>query len=94
MIKYVYSVASGSNTDIEASSMQFYTNISELFDALENLCDDNKRLKTQGTKKPLRSTNALEACLVEDTVYLELLEKTKVVAWYNINKIDLEVTLG
>lgn len=95
MNKFIYMVHSGTNEEIEASETNFYDSITKLFEKLESLTqDDNLHLKSQGTRKPLRSTTALENCLNEDTVYLELLDKTKVVAWYNINKIDLEVTLG
>lgn len=95
MTNIIYVIASGTNDQNEASTTNFYSNITEVFEFLESLkASEDMHLKTQGTKKPLRSTRALDSCLDDDTVYVELLEKTRTKSWYNINKINLEVILG
>lgn len=95
MTNIIYVIASGTNDQNEATTTNFFSNITEVFEFLENLkIAEDLHLKTQGTKKPLRSTRSLDICLDDDTVYVELLEKTKVKYWYNINKFNLEVILG
>lgn len=95
MTSTIYVIASGTNEQNEATTTNFFNNITEVFEFLENLkISEDLHLKTQGTKKPLRSTRSLDICLDDDTVYVELLEKTKVKYWYNINKFNLGVLLG
>lgn len=95
MTNIIYVIASGTNDQNEATTTNFFNNITEVFEFLESLkASEDMHLKTQGTKKPLRSTRALDICLDDDTVYVELLEKTRTKSWYNINKLNLEVILG